>query len=57
VFSEKRANAKGEEVAVQTLFVGLGAALLANDTADLAGVDAPVGASGDTKTDPGIRFS
>jgi hypothetical protein len=41
VFSEKRANAKGEEVAVQTLYVGLGAAFFVNDTADFAGVGAP----------------
>lgn len=45
VFSEKRKNAKGEEVAVQTLYVGLGAAYFVNDTADFAGVGAP-GANG-----------
>ena len=45
VFSEKRKNDKGEEVAVQTLYVGLGAAYFVNDTADFAGVGAP-GANG-----------
>lgn len=41
VFSEKRRNPRGEEVAVQTLYVGLGAAYFVNDTADFAGVGAP----------------
>jgi septal ring factor EnvC (AmiA/AmiB activator) len=41
VFNEKRKNQKGEEVAVQTLYVGLGAAYFVNDTADFAGVGAP----------------
>ena len=41
VFSEKRKNGKGEEVAVQTIYVGLGAAYFVNDTADFAGVGAP----------------
>ncbi len=41
VFSEKRRNEKGEEVSVQTLYVGLGAAYFVNDTADFAGVGHP----------------
>jgi len=41
VFSEKRKNAKGEEVAVQTIYVGLGTAYFVNDTADIAGIGAP----------------
>jgi hypothetical protein len=41
VFNEKRKNPQGEEVAVQTLFVGLGAAYFVNDTADFAGVGSP----------------
>ena len=45
VFNEKRKNDKGEEVAVQTLYVGLGAAYFVNDTADFAGTGAP-GANG-----------
>jgi len=45
VFSEKRKNAKGDEVAVETLYVGLGAAYFVNDTADFAGTGAP-GANG-----------
>lgn len=45
VFNEKRKNGKGEEVAVQTIYVGLGAAYFVNETADFAGVGAP-GANG-----------
>jgi septal ring factor EnvC (AmiA/AmiB activator) len=45
VFNEKRKNDKGDEVAVQTLYVGLGAAYFVNDTADFAGAGAP-GAAG-----------
>lgn len=45
VFNEKRKNAKGEAAAVQTLYVGLGAAYFVNDTADFAGTGAP-GANG-----------
>ena len=45
VFNEKRKNAKGEEVAVQSIYVGLGAGYFVNETADFAGVGAP-GANG-----------
>jgi septal ring factor EnvC (AmiA/AmiB activator) len=45
VFNEKRKNDKGEEVAVQTMYIGLGAAYFVNETADFAGVGAP-GANG-----------
>lgn len=45
VFNEKRKNDKGEEVAVQTIYVGLGAAYFVNETADFAGTGAP-GANG-----------
>lgn len=45
VFNEKRKNNKGEEVAVQTVYVGLGAAYFVNETADFAGTGAP-GANG-----------
>jgi hypothetical protein len=41
VFSEKRKNAHGEEVAVETLYVGLGAAYFVNETGDFAGTGAP----------------
>ena len=40
VFNEKRKNDKGEEVAVQSIYVGLGAAYFVNETADFAGVGA-----------------
>ena len=45
VFNEKRKNDRGEDVAVQSIYVGLGAAYFVNETADFAGVGAP-GASG-----------
>lgn len=41
VFSEKRTNEKGEEVAVETVYVGLGAAYFVNGLGDLAGLGAP----------------
>ncbi len=41
IFSEKRRNAQQEEVAVQTVYVGLGAAYFVNDAGDLAGTGAP----------------
>ncbi len=45
VFNEKRKNAKGDEVAVQTVYIGLGAAYFVNEAADFAGTGAP-GATG-----------
>jgi len=41
VFSEKRKNQKGDEVAVQTIYVGLGVAYFVNDTGDFAGFGSP----------------
>lgn len=45
VFNEKRKNSKGEEVAVQTVYLGLGAAYFVNEAGDFAGTGFP-GASG-----------
>jgi len=45
IFSEKRKNQKQEEVAVQTVYIGLGAGYFVNDAGDFAGVGMP-GASG-----------
>ncbi len=45
LFNEKRKNPKGEEVAVQTIYIGLGAAYFVNDLADFAGTGTS-GASG-----------
>lgn len=45
VFSEKRKNAASEEIAVQVVYVGLGAAYFVNNASDFAGVGAP-GAKG-----------
>ncbi len=41
VFSEKLKNPKGEEVAVETVYVGLGAAYFVNESGDFAGLGAP----------------
>jgi septal ring factor EnvC (AmiA/AmiB activator) len=45
ISSEKIKNQKGEEVAVETVYVGLGAAYFVNDAGDFAGLGAP-GANG-----------
>jgi septal ring factor EnvC (AmiA/AmiB activator) len=37
LFSERRKNAKGDEVSVQTVYIGLGAAYFVNDAGDFAG--------------------
>jgi hypothetical protein len=41
VFSEKRKNPSGVEVAVETVYVGLGAAYFVNEAGDFAGLGAP----------------
>lgn len=43
LFNEKRNNSRGDEVAVQTIYVGLGAAYFVNDAADFAGTGTPGG--------------
>ena len=45
VFNEKQRNQQGDEVAVETVYVGLGAAYFVNETGDFAGAGSP-GASG-----------
>jgi hypothetical protein len=45
VFSEKRTNPRGEEMAVETIYVGLGAAYFVNDAGNFAGMGVP-GANG-----------
>ncbi len=45
IFNEKRKNQAGTEVAVQTVYVGLGGAYFVNDSGDFAGSGTP-GASG-----------
>lgn len=57
IFSEKRKNPQGEEVAVETVYVGLGAAYFVNDAGNFAGTGAP-GASGwEWTTKPEIASS
>lgn len=41
LFNEKRKNPKGDEVSVQTIYVGLGAAYFVNEAGDFAGTGAP----------------
>ena len=41
IFNEKRKNQNGEEVAVETVYVGLGAAYFVNDAGDFAGLGSP----------------
>ena len=41
LFSEKRATERGEEVAVETVYVGLGAAYFVNAAGDFAGTGSP----------------
>lgn len=41
LFNEKRTNARGEEVAVETVYIGLGAAYFTNDSGDFAGIGVP----------------
>jgi hypothetical protein len=41
IFNEKRKNEKGDEVAVETVYVGLGAAYFVNDAGDFAGTGSP----------------
>ncbi len=41
LFNERRRNDKGEEVAVDVVYVGLGAAYFVNDSGDFAGVGSP----------------
>lgn len=45
IFNEKRKNAAGVEVAVETVYVGLGAAYFVNEAGDFSGLGTP-GASG-----------
>jgi hypothetical protein len=41
VFNEKRRNSRGEEMAVETVYVGLGSAYFANETGEFAGRGSP----------------
>ncbi len=41
LFSEKQRNSKGDEIAVETVYVGLGAAYFVNDSGDFAGLGVP----------------
>jgi hypothetical protein len=57
IFSEKRKNPQGEEVAVETVYVGLGAAYFVNDAGDFAGLGTPGPNGWDWTTRPEIASS
>jgi DNA repair exonuclease SbcCD ATPase subunit len=57
VFSEKRKNQKGEEVAVESVYVGLGAAYFINESNDFAGTGAPGSAGWDWAIKPELAAS
>src|SRR5262245_52923628 len=57
VFSEKRRNQKGEEVAVETVYVGLGAAYFVSAGDDFAGTGAPGGSGWDWTVQPELASS
>ncbi len=57
LFSEKRKNSQGEEVAVETVYVGLGAAYFVNDANNFSGVGTPGAAGWEWTTKPEIAAS
>jgi hypothetical protein len=57
VFSEKRKNQKGEEIAVETVYVGLGAAYFVNDSDNFAGAGLPGAAGWEWTTKPELASS
>ncbi|HEX7858825.1 MAG TPA: DUF3450 family protein [Verrucomicrobiae bacterium] len=54
LFTEKRTNTKGEEIAVETVYVGLGAAYFTNDADDFAGLGLPAANGWDWQIKPEI---
>lgn len=57
VFNEKRRNPKGEEVAVETVYIGLGAAYFVNQTDDFAGIGFPAAAGWEWTGQPELAHS
>lgn len=57
VFNEKRKNEKGEEVAVETVYVGLGAAYFVNEAGNFAGFGSPNASGWEWKVQPGLASS
>ena len=57
IFSEKRKNSQGEEVAVETIYVGLGAAYFVNDANNFSGVGTPGAAGWEWTAKPEIAAS
>jgi hypothetical protein len=52
VFTEKRRNTRGEEVSVETVYVGLGAAYFVNESGNFAGSGSPGEKGWEWKIDP-----
>ena len=57
VFNEKRKNTRGDEVAVETVYVGLGAAYFVNEAGDFAGTGTPGADGWEWKPQPDIAGS
>jgi hypothetical protein len=57
IFSEKRKNDKGDEVAVETVYIGLGAAYFVNEADDFAGLGSPGSAGWEWTNQPEIAAS
>lgn len=54
VFTEKRRNAQGEDVSVETVYVGLGAAYFVNESGDFAGFGRPGDKGWEWTVDPAL---
>ncbi len=54
LFSEKRKNEKGEEVSVETAYIGLGAGYFVNQTGEYAGAGSPGEKGWDWTLDPSL---
>ena len=57
IFSEKRRNPRNEEVAVETVYIGLGAAFFVNESGDFAGVGSPKAGSWEWASKPELAAS
>jgi len=57
IFNEKRANEKGEQMAVETVYVGLGVAYFVNATGSFAGTGSPGGRGWEWTPQPELASS
>lgn len=54
IYSEKRANAKGEDVSVETVYLGLGSAYFVNQTGEFSGSGSPAERGWQWTPDPSL---